>query len=375
MRKVILLLFITLNMIAIRSFAISAKSAVLIDSASGRILYEHNAYEKMPMASTTKIMTGLLACESGKLAKNVKTSAFASGTEGSSLWLKIGEKQTLEDLTYGLMLKSGNDAAVAIAEYLGGSVEAFALMMNQRAKEIGAENTSFKNPHGLDAEEHFTTAYDLALIAREAMKNKIFRQIVSTKTYSIPMEGEKWDRALKNHNKMLWRYDGCNGVKTGFTKKCGRCLVTSAKKGKEELICVTLNAPSDWSDHTKLLDYGFENYENNVLYKKGEKVCDYTYDKKNAKKVSLVCEDGFSALLCKGESLDSKIEFHKLKAPAKKGTVAATAHIFCNGKKIADIDLVTGAEIKAVTYVEKEKNKLKNLIHKLLYTVKKRRMA
>ena len=215
MRRVILLLIIILNIYAVNSYAISAKSAILIDSSSGRVLYEHNSYEKLPMASTTKIMTGLLACESGKLNKTVKVSPFASGTEGSSLWLKIGENQTLKNLTYGLMLKSGNDAAVAIAEYLGGNVEAFALLMNKRAREIGAVNTNFKNPHGLDSDGHYTTAYDLALIAREAMKNKKFREIVSTKTYSIPMQGEKWDRALKNHNKMLWRYEGCNGVKTG----------------------------------------------------------------------------------------------------------------------------------------------------------------
>ena len=366
MRKVFLLLLIILNMIAERSFAISAKSAVLIDSASGRILYEHNAYERLPMASTTKIMTGLLACESGKLNSTVKTSAFASGTEGSSLWLKIGERQTLLNLTYGLMLKSGNDAAVAIAEHLGGSIDAFALLMNKRAKEIGAKNTFFKNPHGLDAEGHCTTAYDLALIAREAMKNKKFREIVSTKTYSIPMQGEKWERALKNHNKLLWRYEGCNGVKTGFTKKCGRCLVSSAKKDDEELICVTLNAPSDWNDHTKLLDYGFEKYEKKVLFKKGEKVCDYTYDKENSKKVALICENGFSALLEKGESLYSEIEFYKLKIPSEKGTIAATAHIFCSGKKIANIDLVTKTEIKTPDFTEKTKNILKILLKKLV---------
>lgn len=215
MLKFLSALIILIEIISYSADAISAQSAVLIDSSSGRILYEHNAYQRLPMASTTKIMTGLLACESGKLDKTVKASPFASGTEGSSLWLKIGEKQTLENLTYGLMLKSGNDAAVAIAEYLGGSIDAFALLMNKRAKEIGAVNTNFKNPHGLDTEEHYTTAYDLALIASEAMKNKKFREIVSTKNYSIPMQGEKWDRALKNHNKLLWRYEGCNGVKTG----------------------------------------------------------------------------------------------------------------------------------------------------------------
>jgi len=214
-KKILIFAFIFLNYLTVSCHAISAKSAVLIDGASGRVLYEHNAYEKLPMASTTKIMTGLLACESGKLEKTVKASPFASGTEGSSLWLKIGEKLTLEELTYGLMLKSGNDAAVAIAEYLGGSIDAFALLMNKRAREIGAVNTNFVNPHGLDAEGHYTTAYDLALIARKAMKNDTFRKIVSTKTYSIPMEGEKWDRALKNHNKLLWRYEGCIGIKTG----------------------------------------------------------------------------------------------------------------------------------------------------------------
>ena len=215
MRRVILLLIIILNIYAVNSYAISAKSAILIDANSGRVLYEHNAFEKLPMASTTKIMTGLLACESDKLNEAVKVSPFASGTEGSSLWLKVGEKLKLQDLTYGLMLKSGNDAAVAIAEYLGGSVNAFTLLMNKRAREIGAVNTNFENPHGLDSDGHYTTAYDLALIAREAMKNEKFREIVSTKTYSIPMQGEKWDRALKNHNKLLWRYDGCTGVKTG----------------------------------------------------------------------------------------------------------------------------------------------------------------
>lgn len=248
-------LLITQNAIAVD---LSARAAALIDGKSGKVLFEKNKDERLPMASTTKIMTGLLACESKKMKKVVTVSPVASGTEGSSLWLEPGEKQTLENLTYGLMLSSGNDAAVAIAEYLGGSTEAFALMMNERAKKIGVQNTGFQNPNGLDAEGHFTTAYDLALISREAMKNKKFRKIVSAKNKTIPWESSEWDRSLTNHNKMLWRYEGCNGIKTGFTKKSGRCLVTSAKRGKTELICVTLNAPDDWNDHTKMLDYGFE---------------------------------------------------------------------------------------------------------------------
>ncbi len=236
---------------------ISATSAILIDASSEKVIFQKNAYERLPMASTTKIMTALIACESGKLKKTVKISPVASSTEGSSLWLKPGEKQKLGDLTYGLMLKSGNDAAVAIAEYIAGSVDAFSLLMNKRAKELGAKNTQFKNPSGLHEEGHYTTAYDLALITRKAMKNKYFSKIVSTKTKTIPNKSEKWDRALTNHNKMLWRYEGCNGVKTGYVKVSGRCLVTSAKRGKIKLICVTLNAPSDWNDHRILLDYGF----------------------------------------------------------------------------------------------------------------------
>lgn len=253
-----LLIFSLLIMQNALAADLSARAAVLIDGKSGKVLFEKNKDERLPMASTTKIMTGLLACESKKMKKVVTVSPVASGTEGSSLWLEPGEKQTLENLTYGLMLRSGNDAAVAIAEYLGGSTEAFALMMNERAKKIGVQNTGFQNPNGLDAEGHFTTAYDLALISREAMKNKKFRKIVSTKSKTIPWESSEWDRSLTNHNKMLWRYEGCNGIKTGFTKKSGRCLVTSAKRGKTELICVTLNAPDDWNDHTKMLDYGFE---------------------------------------------------------------------------------------------------------------------
>lgn len=253
-----LLIFSLLIMQNALAVDLSARAAVLIDGKSGKVLFEKNKDERLPMASTTKIMTGLLACESKKMKKVVTVSPVASGTEGSSLWLEPGEKQTLENLTYGLMLRSGNDAAVAIAEYLGGSTEAFALMMNERAKKIGVQNTGFQNPNGLDAEGHFTTAYDLALISREAMKNKKFRKIVSTKSKTIPWESSEWDRSLTNHNKMLWRYEGCNGIKTGFTKKSGRCLVTSAKRGKTKLICVTLNAPDDWNDHTKMLDYGFE---------------------------------------------------------------------------------------------------------------------
>ena len=355
MRRIIVLLIVVLNVINIDCFALSARSAILIDSKSGRVLYEHNSYEKMPMASTTKIMTGLLACESKKSDNTVKVSPFASGTEGSSLWLKVGETQTLKNLTYGLMLKSGNDAAVAIAEYIGGSVDAFALLMNEKAKKIGAKNTNFKNPHGLDSDEHYTTAYDLAIIAREAMKNNEFRKIVSTKNYSIPMQDEKWDRALKNHNKLLWRYDGCNGIKTGFTKKCGRCLVSSASRGDEEIICVTLNAPDDWNDHTYLLDYGFNSFENMKVFEKGERATSFIYDKKYRRKANLIYAESFNIAVGTNDNITTRIEKKKIKYPAKKGTLAGYGYIYCNGEEVGKVPLVIEKDIDKISLFDKLK--------------------
>lgn len=342
-----------INFVPVVCSALSAKSAVLIDSASGRILYEYNAHEKLPMASTTKIMTGLLACESGKLSETVKASAYASGTEGSSLWLKIGEKQTLENLTYGLMLKSGNDAAVAIAEHLGGNTDAFALLMNARAKKIGAVNTSFKNPHGLDTEGHYTTAYDLAMIAREAMKNKTFRKIVSTKKYSIPMEGETWGRALKNHNKLLWMYDGCNGIKTGYTKKCGRCLVSSANRNGQEIICVTLNASDDWSDHKYLLDYGFENYTMKTAVKKGERMGKLISGEKD---VFLVTKKDVSVMVKYGEEVTVKTTVTDKEIPLKKGEVTGSVEIYLNGEKTGETELIAEKTVKKEGFWERVKN-------------------
>lgn len=324
---------------------ISARSAIVIDASSGRVLFEKNSRERLPMASTTKIMTGLLACESGKMSDIVTVSPVASGTEGSSLWLKIGEKMSLENLTYGLMLKSGNDAAVAIAEYLAGSVDAFSLLMNKRAKEIGANDTRFKNPNGLAEDGHFTTAYDLAQISRVAMENKLFAKIVSTKEKTIPWEGEEWDRVLKNHNKMLWQYEGCNGIKTGFVKKSGRCLVTSAKRGKTSLICVTLNAPSDWNDHKVLLDSCFEKYTTEVICKKGEKIDNFVYDEKRNKSVGLVAENAILVAVSENDNVKTKIEYKNNKT-IKKGSVGAVMHVFVNDEKIASVNLLYKKSIK-----------------------------
>jgi D-alanyl-D-alanine carboxypeptidase (penicillin-binding protein 5/6) len=245
-----------------------AKAAVVMDVETGRVLFSKNPYEKLPMASTTKIMTTLVAVESGKLNETVKVSNRAAFTEGSSIYLKPGEALTVEELLYAIMLRSGNDASMAVAEHIGGSVEGFVEMMNQKAKEIGALNTHFANPHGLDNPQHYTTAYDLALIASHALRNSKFAEIVKTKNKTISGPPHvNWDRAMQNKNKMLWQYEGGDGVKTGFTNRAGRCLVSSATHEGWQLCSVVLNCGPMWEESTHLLNYGFGNYsKQKVVY-------------------------------------------------------------------------------------------------------------
>ncbi len=237
----------------------SAKSSALYNPNTRSFIYQKNADINLPMASTTKIMTGLIAIETLDLNEIITIPNEATGIEGSSIYLKEGDRVTAKDLIYSLLLQSANDAATALAIRISGSNAKFAEKMNGRALEIGATNTSFENPHGLDSDKHYTTAHDLSLIAAEALTNDTFKKIVSTYKYSFRIGDET--RTIVNHNKLLKNYLGCNGVKTGYTKKSGRCLVTSAERDGITLIAVTLNATDDWSDHKKLLDLGFENLE------------------------------------------------------------------------------------------------------------------
>lgn len=253
---------------------VSGKSAVLLEQESGRVLFEKNAHEPRKIASITKIMTAILAVESEKMEEMVEVSAEASGVEGSSLFLKPGEHIKLKDLTTGLMLRSGNDAAVAIAENVGGSLDGFIYMMNEKANEIGMENTQFTNPHGLDDENnHYSTAYDMGLLMKYAMKNETFRDITATERYKAPQEGEKWDRVWQNKNKLLTSlYDYSTGGKTGYTKAAGRTLVSTAEKNNMSLIAVTLDAPSDWKDHIEMFEWGFDSFEFIQLAEKKEQI-------------------------------------------------------------------------------------------------------
>jgi len=254
--------------------SLSAESAVLIDAASHKVIFEKNARERRGMASTTKIMTALVAAEIFDLKKEVTVSKEAVGIEGSSVYLYEGEVLTMEELLYALLLQSANDAAAAIAIAVSGSIEAFATLMNEKAAELGLTDTHFTNPHGLYDNEHYTTAYDLALITARLLSNDTLRQIVSTYKKSLPIDSSCNQRLMVNHNKMLKLYDGAIGVKTGFTKKTGRCLVSAAERDGLTLVAVTLSAPDDWNDHTKMLDYGFSLYESVLIAKEG----DFTYN-------------------------------------------------------------------------------------------------
>lgn len=249
---------------------ITAEAAVLLDWNSGRVLYARNPHLSRPMASTTKIMTAIVALERGQLDDEVITSPGAAGTGGSSIWLEAGERKTLEELLFGLMLRSGNDAAVAIAEHISGSVEEFARLMTQRARELGARNTSFCNPHGLHHPAHYTTAYDLALIAAHGMGLTEFRRIIATSNTVISWPGHPWDRCLYNQNKLFTLYPGAEGIKTGWTTPAGRCFVGAAIHGGRRLVTVVLNAPQQWEDTTALLDYGFNEFQYHCLVEEGQ---------------------------------------------------------------------------------------------------------
>ena len=233
----------------------SAKSVVLVHADTGQILYSQNADSQMLIASTTKIMTALVVLGNCDPDEQVKILPEYANVEGSSMYLKAGESYTVRDLLYGMLLVSGNDAATALACHCAGSISGFAELMNKKASELGLTNSSFRNPHGLDADGHYSSASDLAVITCEAMKNELFAKIVSTKNYTV---GEQ---TYMNHNKLLWSCEGCLGVKTGYTMAAGRSLVSCAERNGLRLVCVTLSDPDDWDDHKALYDWAFSSYE------------------------------------------------------------------------------------------------------------------
>ena len=259
---------------AVDAPTVSARSAVLLDAESGQILYGKDEHTRRGMASTTKIMTALIALEQADLDDTVIVAPEACGVEGSSIYLFPEEEITMEALLYALMLQSANDAAEAIAYAVSGSIEDFVALMNEKADALGLSATHFDNPHGLDGETHYTTAYELAKIAAAALENETFREIVGTEKKAIPLHNGEATRLLVNHNRLVREYDDIIGVKTGYTRACGRTLVSAAEQNGVTLICVTLDDGNDWVDHRALLDYGFSLYETITLTERGE----FTYE-------------------------------------------------------------------------------------------------
>lgn len=332
---------------------VPAASAVLIDAKTGEVLYEKNAYHKRPMASTTKIMTALLAAERGNLEDEVTVnpSALGPGSKGG-LGLRVGERFKLRELLYAALLPSANDAAVAIADHIGGSVEGFAVMMNERAASIGAHSTHYTNPHGLDDASHYSTAYDLAIIAREALKNPTFAEISSTKRWGLNRSGAIYP--IKNYNTLLSTYPGATGGKTGYTNKAGNCLVFSATRGDVSLIGVVLNTrprATLFSQSSALLDYGFSLYEDRHLIAR-----DVVYKKitsKYGQEIELVAAGDASAVV--NRSLPVRVETPSqtdVDAPVKKGTVLGKIIAYQSGRMIAVSDLVAKEDIEPPSVVQ-----------------------
>ncbi len=350
------IIFLPMLTLPANALSVSAQYACVIDAQTGTVLYEKNGYKTHSMASTTKIMTALLALENAKPDEVVTVSKNAAGTEGSSMYLANGETLTMQDLLYGLMLQSGNDAAIAIAEHVGGSVENFAKMMTNRAHSIGAKNTAFKNPNGLDAEGHYTTAYDLALITKEALRNPDFAEIVATKKKTLPKDEDSNARSFANHNKLLSLYPGCIGVKTGFTKKTGRCLVSAATQNHTTLICVTLNAPNDWNDHTNMLNHGFSLVSAKPLILKDMILKSIPVKCGTSKTVELLAAEDFYLSQTDAEGLAKvKLDYKlpsEIQAPITAGTQIGKLTISYDGKKLCDMDLLAGA---SVDYLEPPK--------------------
>jgi serine-type D-Ala-D-Ala carboxypeptidase (penicillin-binding protein 5/6) len=349
----------TANLYA-NELSVSAQAAAAIDVQTGRILYEKNATQQMLIASTTKIITAIVAIDSGKNLDSVVTvSKNAAGKEGSSIYLKVGEKQTLRDLLYAVMLRSGNDAATAVAEYCGdGSEQKFVDMMNARVQELGLTGTHFANPHGLDAKAHYSTAHDMAILTAYALRNPTFAEIVKTQVKSIPQPGEAWDRKMYNKNKMLARYDGADGVKTGYTKAAGRCLVSSATRDGRQIAVVTLDAPSDWMDHTNMLNYGFTKYENTPVIKSNDVIKPVAVEDGVAKQVDVVAGQDFQYPVRSDErdKLRTEVQMaNHLDAPVVAGEKVGEARIYFNDKLVGVVSLLSGHDVAELSFFQKMK--------------------
>lgn len=321
-----------------RAVDTSASCAILMDADSGRVLYARNIHERSLIASTTKLMTALLAVEQTEdLDEEFTVPPECVGIEGSSIYLQTNETVTMRGLLYGLLLQSGNDAAAAVASRVAGDIDSFAEMMNRRAQELGMSDSHFTNPSGLNDEEHYSTAYDMALLARTCLKNDVVAEICATKSITVGT------RTFVNHNKLLYRYEGCVGMKTGYTELAGRTLVSAAERNGQTLICVTLNDRDDWNDHEALFDYGFENYPNRVLCAQGEVFGGVSVTGSLIPALPVIAADTVRFPLREEETLELSIEIaHGLQAPVTEGTSVGWAVWSLNGEAVAETELICG---------------------------------
>ena len=332
---------------------IGAQAYALMEADSGRMLLSERGEEKLPMASTTKVMTCIVAIENGQLDEIVQVPDEAVGIEGSSIYLQYGETMTMEDLLYGLMLASGNDAAVAIAIHIAGSVENFADMMNQKAAEIGAFNTHFVTPNGLPAEGHYTTACDLARISAYAMQNEVFRNIVGTASRDLAQDDDSPARYLRSKNKILYQYEGGNGVKTGYTKAAGKCLTAGASREGMQMIAVVLNDSNMFEDCYDLLDYGFSEYDLYELCEEGKSMGLLPVQEGIEKGVEIAINCGIALPLQAEEYkiIEKKVHIvSQVQAPVHRGMVVGSVDFCLNGEPIATAEIIATADVLKNTY-------------------------
>ena len=355
MKKIKILLFLLILLIPLKIKAISSESAILIDGYSGRILFQKDAYKPKLIASTTKIMTALIAIENGKLDQKIKVDEKVLKAYGSAIYVEIGEKMTLRDFLYGLMLRSGNDAALVIANNVAKNEKEFVKLMNDKAQELGMENTIFYNPHGLeenDGNGNTSTAYDMAILMQEAMQNKEFAKIVSTKSYTT--KSNKKSYVWKNKNKLLFNYEYTTGGKTGFTEKARRTLVTSAEKNKKKLIVVTLNDPNDFFNHQQLYEEYFNKYNLvKVIDKEKYKIKDKAYQGKK-----LYLKKDVNILLTKEEEKNIKIKININKPDLPSSKIVGNLCVNLNNKNITceNIYLKTAEKNKKSPFFSKLKS-------------------
>ena len=328
-----------------KAISTSAKASILINADTGEVIYSQNQNEKLPMASTTKIMTALLLCEEGNMEKGITVTPQMVKVEGTSMGLLGGDKVTYKALLYGMLLASGNDAANVTAYALGGTIDGFVNMMNQRAKELGLNNTHFETPSGLDGDEHYTTAEDLANLARVCMDNPLFKEAASTKAITLEYGNPPYRRTLTNHNKLLKIFEGAVGVKTGFTKKAGRCLVSCAEREGKRVIAVTLKDPNDWEDHINLLNYGLEKVKTTVITPEKTDFSISVISSQNQSVEVKIEEYTVSSLDTSGFSCEVNLPTF-LYAPVKEGDVIGSVVYYKNKTQIARRDIKASQNIE-----------------------------